>query len=226
MLPHALAPLTESDFERHSGALPADNERDRSPCGPRSRGVRRRPLRPFRNLRGAIPMKPLLKNLLGHGAKDKEALEAMRAVLAEIQEERGRIEALVEGASAGMERLRQLSEPLAKTETSVESIAGRMSQMEERFAGLVKMADLFHNLDERAEGLTKSTQWAESRLAGALESSQRIEASMADLASKTELAADLKERLTGFLEVEKAFQLLRRAPDTLDGLAGGAVERR
>ena len=45
-------------------------------------------------------MKPF-KNLLGNGAKEQETLEAMRAVLAEIQRERERFEILVEGSKAG-----------------------------------------------------------------------------------------------------------------------------
>src|SRR5512144_563201 len=169
-------------------------------------------------------MKPF-KNLMGNSARDQEQLEAVRAVLADIQRERERYEALVEGAKAGADRLKKLGEPLAKTETDVESLATRMAQMEERFQGMVKLSSLFQNLDERAEGLTKSTQWAESRLASALEGSQKIESSMAELVSKVDLAADLKERLTGFLEVEKPFQLLRGDAASLRGELEGAVER-
>ena len=144
-------------------------------------------------------MKPLLKNLMGNG-KDQETLEAMRAVLQEFQAERERYETLIEGSKAGAERLKKLGEPLAKTEGEVEALYGRLSQMEERFQGLVKMGDLFQNLDDRADGLQKSTAWAESRLATALEGSQKIESSMAELVSKVDLAADLKERLTNFLK--------------------------
>jgi chromosome segregation ATPase len=169
-------------------------------------------------------MKPF-KNLMGNGAKEQEQLEAMRAVLADIQRERERYETLVEGSKAGAERLKQLGEPLAKTESEMHTLEGRMAQMQERFQAMVKLADLFNNLDERAEGLTKSTQWAESRLSTALEGSQKIESTMADLVSKVDLAADLKERLTGFLEVEKPFQLLRGEAESLHGQLEGAAER-
>src|SRR5262245_21322420 len=169
-------------------------------------------------------MKPF-KNLMGNNAREQEQLQAMRAVLADIQKERERYEALVEGAKAGAERLKKLGEPLAKTETDVDAMVTRMTQMEERFEGLVKLSSLFQNLDERAEGLAKSTQWAESRLSTALEGSQKIESSMADLVAKVDLAADLKERLTGFLEVEKPFQLLRRDAEMLHGQLEGATER-
>src|SRR5262245_42286477 len=169
-------------------------------------------------------MKPF-KNLMGNNAREQEQLQAMRAVLADIQKERERYEALVEGAKAGAERLKKLGEPLAKTETDVDAMVSRMTQMEERFEGLVKLSSLFQNLDERAEGLAKSTQWAESRLSTALEGSQKIESSMADLVAKVDLAADLKERLTGFLEVEKPFQLLRGEAESLRGHLEGAVER-
>src|SRR6185436_8806048 len=98
-------------------------------------------------------MKPF-KGLMGNNAREQEQLEAMRAVLADIQRERERYEALVEGAKAGAERLKKLGEPLAKTEGDVESLATRMAQMEERFQGMVKLSSLFQNLDERAEGLT------------------------------------------------------------------------
>ncbi len=170
-------------------------------------------------------MKPLLKNLMGNGSKDQETLETMRAVLQEFTRERERYETLVEGSKAGAERLKQLGEPLAKTNDEIEALYARLVQMEERFQGLVKLSGLFQNLDERAEGLTKSTQWAESRLSSALESSQKIEVSMAELVSKVDLAAELKERLTGFLEVEKPFQLLRGDAESLRGQLEGAVER-
>ena len=113
-------------------------------------------------------MKPLLKNLMGNAAKDQETLEAMRAVLAEFQQERERYEGLVEGSKAGAERLKKLGEPLAQTENEISAIYTKISQMEERFQGLVKLSELFQGLEERADGLTKSTQWAESRLATAL----------------------------------------------------------
>ena len=169
-------------------------------------------------------MKPF-KNLMGNNAREQEHLEAVRAVLADIQKERERYEALVEGAKAGADRLKKLGEPLAKTESDVESLATRLAQMEERFQGMVKLSSLFQNLDERAEGLTKSTAWAESRLATALEGSQKIESSMADLVAKVDLASELRERLTNFLEVEKPFQLLRRDAETLHGQLEGATER-
>jgi len=169
-------------------------------------------------------MKPLLKNLMGN-AKDHETLEAMRAVLQEFQQERERYESLIEGSKAGAERLRKLGEPIAKTEGDIEGLHARLAQMEERFQGLVKLSELLQNLDERADGLQKSTQWAESRLATALEGSQKIESSMAELVGKVDLAADLKERLTNFLEVEKPFQLLRGDAESLRGTLEGAVER-
>lgn len=170
-------------------------------------------------------MNPLFKNLLGNGAKDQQVLAAMRGVLADIQRERERFAALVDGSRTGAERLKQLDEPLAKTAGDVDALQARMAQMEERFQAMVKLSALFQNLDERAEGLTKSTQWAESRLASALEGSQKIESTMAELVSKVDLAADLKERLTGFLEVEKPFQLLRGDAESLHGQLEGAVER-
>src|SRR5207247_2666636 len=104
---------------------------------------------------GAIKMKPLLKTLMGNGSRDQETLESVRTALAEIQKERERYEALVEGAKAGADRLKSLGEPLARTESDLQSMLGRMTHMEERFAAMVKLSDLFQNLDERAEGLTK-----------------------------------------------------------------------
>ena len=50
-------------------------------------------------------MKPF-KNLMGNNAREQEQLAAMRAVLADIQRERERYEALVEGAKAGADRLK------------------------------------------------------------------------------------------------------------------------
>ena len=165
----------------------------------------------------------MLKNLMGNGAKDQ--LEAMRAVLQEFQQERERYEALIEGSKSGAERLKKLNEPLAHTQSEIDGLYTRLAQMEERFQGIAKLSEMLHNLDDRAQGIQKSTQWAESRIATALEGSQKIETSMADLVSKVDLAAELKERLTNFLEVEKPFQLLRGEAESLRGQLEGAVER-
>src|SRR5689334_14927754 len=165
----------------------------------------------------------MLKNLMGNNAKDQ--LEAMRAVVLEFQREREKYEGLIEGSKSGAERLKKLNEPLAQTQTEIDGLYTKIAQIEERFQAVAKLAELLTSLDERAQGIQKSTQWAESRLATALEGSQKIESSMSDLVSKVDLAAELKERLTNFLEVEKPFQLLRGESESLRGQLEGAVER-
>jgi hypothetical protein len=49
-------------------------------------------------------MTPLLKNLLGNGARDRELAEEMRTVLDEIRQERTRYEKLVESSSSASRR--------------------------------------------------------------------------------------------------------------------------
>ena len=58
---------------------------------------------------------------------------------------------------------------------------------------------------------------AESEVAGAIENAARIREVFEDLSQKVEQASELKERLVGFLDVEKPFQILRSDAEALRG---------
>ena len=57
-------------------------------------------------------MSPLLKNLLGNGWKDREQTDELRAVLRQVQEERGRLEALLRAAGDPAAMRRSISGPI------------------------------------------------------------------------------------------------------------------
>src|SRR5262249_29707906 len=72
-------------------------------------------------------------------------------------------------------------------------------------------------LDDRASSLTHHQQKAESKISKALEDAERVRAIFEDLSHKVDLASELKERLTSFMEVEKPFQELRDLAESLRG---------
>src|SRR5882762_2216648 len=119
-------------------------------------------------------MTPLLKNLLGNGSKDREAVEAMRAILNDMQQERTRFETLLETVRASTDRLLQLDAPVAKVSSDVDAVAARLGDVEQRFSAVVQLSNQFQTLDERAEGLAQHHQRAETEIAEALEDVQRI----------------------------------------------------
>jgi len=166
----------------------------------------------------------MLKNLLGNGSKDREAAEEMRHVLQEIQQERGRNETIVEKVRTSIERMQDIGEPITKVSGEMDSLMERLGSMEKRFEAMVKLSELFQQLDERAEGLSKSQQWAEARVVEVLENSQQMRATLEDLASKTDLAVSLKDQMAQFLEVEKPFHQIKNEVDTLRGTVDATAD--
>jgi chromosome segregation ATPase len=169
-------------------------------------------------------MTPLLKSLLGNGSKDRELAEEMRAILHEMQQERGRHEALIQSVRDSADRLQQLGEPIAKAGSDVDAVVARLGDLELRFAAMEQLATQFQTLDERAAGLAQDQQLAESRIAETLQDSQRVRSVMENLGLRVDLALDLKDQLAAFLEVEKPFQQLRGEADTLRGQVDGTGE--
>src|SRR5688572_9784408 len=169
-------------------------------------------------------MASMLKSLLGNGSNDRELTEELRAVLHEMQQERGRCEKLIEGARASADQLRQLGEPIAKAETDVDAVAARLADLEQRLEAMVRLSTVFENLAERADGLTQSHERAEAQIAETLEHSQHIRSVMEEFSQKVDLAVSLKDQLVAFLEIEKPFSQLRGEADTLRGQVEGTGE--
>jgi DNA repair exonuclease SbcCD ATPase subunit len=166
-------------------------------------------------------MAPLLKSLLGHGSKDREHTEEMKALLQEMQQERIRYEALLASVRSSSEHLQTLGEPIAKAGSDVESVTSRIGDLESRFAAMVQLVPKFESMHERVEGLVEGQHRAESQVVQALEDASRIRASFADIGARIEQALSLKERLENFLEVEKPFQQVRDDVGTLRGQVEG-----
>jgi hypothetical protein len=74
----------------------------------------------------------LLKNLLGNSNNDGEHAEQMRALLLEMQQERTRIETLLESTRTSTERLQQLGDPVAKAGQDVDAMIARIAELEQR----------------------------------------------------------------------------------------------
>jgi len=170
-------------------------------------------------------MTSLLKNLLGNGQKDRELTEEMRAILQEMQEERGRCEALIESTRASSDRLQELGEPIAKAGSDVDAVLARLGELEQRFAAMVELTTRLQALDERAEGMAQSQERSAAEIARAVEDADRIRAVFEELSQKVDVALDLKNRLEAFLEVEKPFQQLRGDAETVRGHVDGTGER-
>jgi chromosome segregation ATPase len=158
----------------------------------------------------------MLKNLLGGGPKGHDLAE-MQAGLQQMHEAIARYEALTAGAERSADKLRELGAPLDEMSGSIDALHTRLAEIERRFEGMVQLSQLFESLDDRASRLTHNQERAETQIAGALENAERIRSIFEDLSQKVDLAMDLKDRLTAFLDVEKPFQEMRELGDTLRG---------
>lgn len=166
----------------------------------------------------------MLKNLLGNGSKDRELAEEMRALLHEMQQERGRYEALIERVRGSADRLQELGEPIAKAGSDVDAVVERLADLEQRFVAMVQLSTQLQTLDERAESLEQNRQRAESEIAEATEDVQRIRSGFEEIRNKVDAALELRDQLGAFLEVDKPFQELRGVADSLRTQVEGTGE--
>jgi chromosome segregation ATPase len=162
-------------------------------------------------------MTSLLKNLLGNRSQDRELTDELRAALSEMQQERARYESLLGSVRASMQRLQELGEPLAKTGNDVAAVIAQVGELERRLEGVSRSAALVQSLDERATSMAQDQEQASTLVAQVARDSQEIRATMEELAQKVDLAVDLKQNLTSFLEVDKPFSALRGEAEALRG---------
>ncbi len=169
-------------------------------------------------------MAPLLKNLLGNGAKDRELTDDMRAILQEMQQERVKYEALLASIRSSSEHLQTLGEPVAKVESDVEAAANRIADLEQRFTAMLQLVPRFETMQERSESLVEGTMRAETQIVQALEDARKIRETVDELGSKVEMAQSLRQQLENFLEVEKPFRQVREDVGALRGQVEGTGE--
>jgi chromosome segregation ATPase len=155
----------------------------------------------------------MLRNLLGSGSKTAE----MQAILQQMQDTVARYEKLTEGAERSADRLARLGEPIQKATGDVDALLARLSDIERRFEGMVQLSKLLESLEDRTSHLTQHQEKAESHITSALQDAERVRTIFEDLSHKVDLATELKERLTSFMDVERPFQELRELADSLRG---------
>src|SRR5262245_50390038 len=151
----------------------------------------------------------MLKNLLGNNSNNQELAEEMRGILKEMQDERARYQELVETAQHSNDKLKKIHEPISKATKEVDAVSTRLTEIEKRLDAMTKLSGLFQDLDERATRLTQNQEASEARINQTHDESQKVRTVMEDLASKVDVAVNLKDQLADFLEVEKPFHQLR-----------------
>ena len=171
-------------------------------------------------------MAPSLKNLLGNNDKNnRELTSEIRALLAEMQQERTRFESLLGNAAGATESLETLSEPLANATRETQSITAKLAELENRFAGMTQLSQRFLALDEQAEALARRQQQSEETIATALAQVNALREGFAEVGGKVDMASQLKGQLESFLDVEKPFQQMRHDADQLRSHVDGASEQ-
>ncbi len=170
-------------------------------------------------------MSPLLKGLLGNGDKERELAEEMRAILAELQQERDRCRVSIQNTRAAADRLEQLGEPVAKAGRDVDSVSARLGDLDRRLNAVTEIAARLETLDQRASALTQGHEEAAAGVTKTLAETQEIRSLFEDMSQKVDAAVDLKERLAGFLEVEKPFAELRTPAEGVRAHVDGTGEQ-
>ena len=75
-----------------------------------------------------------------NNARDKELTEEMRAVLAEMKQERDKFERLIEVSGSAVERLTALEGPIVKAAGDVDEVVARLDATERRFDAVGALA--------------------------------------------------------------------------------------
>jgi chromosome segregation ATPase len=166
-------------------------------------------------------MTPLIKNLLGNGSRDRDTADELKALLERMQQERERCEKLFGKVNGAAERLQALEEPVANAETGIGSVTGRLAELEQRFQGMLQLAQQVGSLDERASEIAHGQQRAEQQVVDALERARVVQESLADFGGKLEQANVLKGSLEAFLETDKPFTQIRGEAEALRGQVDG-----
>src|SRR5262245_23995212 len=169
-------------------------------------------------------MSSLFKSLTGKSAKDKELTDEMRAILRDMQQERARYEMLIDRGRATVERLGQLSEPIAKVSNEAQAVEEHLSDLTQRLESIAPVAEQIQTLAERAEDLGRGFERASTDINTALEETKSIRAVSENISSKIEAALTLESRLDSFLEIDKPFSVLRGDADSLRGQLEGASD--
>ncbi len=170
-------------------------------------------------------MATLLKSLLGNGSKNEELTAEMRAAVEAMRQERSHCDTLVKSARASLTRIQELGEPIAKATSDMDAVTGRLASLEQRLTGLDRIAAHIQTLDDRAQRIDQSQQQAETRFAHAAEDTERIRAQLEEITHKVDMALDLKERLTSFLEMEQPLEQVRHEAESLRGQMDGTGEQ-
>src|SRR5439155_16619659 len=150
----------------------------------------------------------LLKNLFGDGSKDRELAEDMRAVLAEMRQERERFAQLLETSHSAEDTLHKLGDPIARASEDASAATARLEELEQRLEAVTRIAGQVQELGERTERMSQDHQQTQGDMKSVLEDSGRVRAVFEELSQKVDLAVSLRERLETFLEVEKPFSLI------------------
>src|SRR5690606_9205593 len=113
---------------------------------------------------------------------------------------------------------------VARANSEMETLAGRLGALEQRLTGLERLSTLFQNLDEQAARLEQSQRKTEARITHATEDAERIRSLFEELNRKVDAAEELKEQIGGFLELETPFRELRDEADDLRRRVDGTGE--
>lgn len=162
-------------------------------------------------------MAPFLKTLLGNGVNLDELPDALRAILAEMQQERTSFENLVA-------RLQHLAQPIARAEQNISELGTRFGALEQRLSAFEKIASYVQGLTDKADDLAKNHRRTETRVTHTAEDAERVRSQLEEIAHKAEMALCLKDDLAQFLDMEDPFRQLRAEADDVAGTVRGLFE--
>lgn len=159
-------------------------------------------------------MSSIIKNLLGNPAKIDELPLELRAILAEMRDERTKFQSLAA-------RVQNFTEPIAEAEARISGFGAKVKGLEARLSEFEQVATRLRELAGEAEELNKVHRRTETHVAHTAEDAERIRSQMEEIAHKADIALCLKDDLSAFLAMKDPFEQVRGEAEILTGTVKG-----
>ncbi|UCG85760.1 MAG: hypothetical protein JSW71_17850 [Gemmatimonadota bacterium] len=160
-------------------------------------------------------MASFLKSLMGSGQAEEALSQHAQEIIASMERERTALEEAAHKAQQATARLTELTQPVAEVDQKISDATARIEKIRDEVQGIEAYVSQIAALKQDAESLSKGQRRSETQLAKAAEDIERVQADVAELAHKADMALCLKDDLGEFLDLKAPFEELQGRTDGL-----------
>jgi DNA repair exonuclease SbcCD ATPase subunit len=170
-------------------------------------------------------MASFLKSLMGNGQVEEALSQHAEEIIARMERQQAALEEASQRAERSAARLAELAQPVEQIDKKVTEATARIDKVQGDVQGIEGYVSQIAALKQDAEALSKGQRRSETQLANAAEAVERVQADVAELAHKADMALCLKDDLGGFLELKAPFEELQGRAEGLARHLDQAADR-